>query len=145
MKDKKGWIRIAEAFVAVLLIAGVLLVIIGEERLVSPNPDSDIYDSQLIILRSIQLEDSLRTSILEASVPVDSSEGGLPQNVEDKIIALAPDYLECEAKICEITSDCDLDTPPEKNIYVQKVIITVTETQEGDMTPRQLKLFCWMK
>ncbi len=142
---KKGWIRIVEAFVAVLLMTGILLIIVGEEHVVNPSSDSDIYDSQLIILRSIQIDASLRQLVLGVTTPVESDDDEFPQEVKDKITNLTPAYLECKAKICEIELDCSLDEIPEKNIYAQSVAITVTKTQEGEMDPKQLKLFCWRK
>ena len=145
MKNKKGWIKIVEAFVAVLFIAGILLIIISSKHLVISDPDSDIYDSQLIILRDIQMNNTLRQFILDAIPPVESDDVGFPQDVKDRIDYLTPSYLECLAKICEIELDCNLGTLLERNIYVQTVMITVTETQEGVMDPRQLKLFCWVK
>lgn len=139
ISGKKGWIRIVEAFVAILLTAGVLLLVVGEEHLINPNPDSEIYDAQLIILRDIQRDDTLRQSVLGAL-------GEVPLDIETRIEYLAPSYLECEAKICVVdTTNCNLEELPEKSIYAQTVLITVTETQEGEMNPKQLKVFCWRK
>ena len=142
---KKGWIRIIEASVAILLIAGILLIILGEERFMNPNPDANIYHSQLIVLRDIQMTATLRQSVLEATVPIDSDEEGFPSDIKDRIDYFILNYLECKAKICEIGLDCDLEGLPEKSIYVQSVFLTVTKTQVGGIDPRQLKLFCWRK
>ena len=139
---KKGWIRIIEAFVAILLIAGVLLIIIGEEHLVNPDANSEIYDSQLNVLRSIQMNDNLRQSVLNASTPVKSDDAEFPQDVKNKIEYLTPSYLECKAKICQIELECDLDSLPEKDVYVQSIAITATL---DNYDPKQLKLFCWRK
>lgn len=130
-----------EAFVAVLLIAGVLLIIIGQEHLINPDPNSDIYDSQLIALRDIQMNDTLRQFVLNAP-PVESDAEGFPEDVKNRIEYLILDYLECKAKICEIESDCNLDAPEEKEIYAQGIAITATL---AEYDPKQLKLFCWRK
>ena len=140
--QKKGWIRIVEAFVAILLITGVLLIIIGDEHLINPDVNSEIYDSQLNVLRSIQMNDSLRQSVLNATTPVKSDDAEFPQDVKDKIEYLAPNYLECKAKICQIELECDLDSLPEKDVYVQSIAITATL---DNYDPKQLKLFCWRK
>ncbi len=145
-KNKKGWIRIVEAFIAILLITGILLIVISEEHLVAPDPDSDIYVSQLIILRSTQYNDTLRQLILNVpTTPVESDEGGFPPVLKSRIEYLTPSNLECQAKICEMELACNLNEPPEKNIYAQTIAITVIETQVEDMDPKQLKLFCWRK
>ncbi len=143
MRNKKGWIRIVEAFVSILLIAGVLLIVIGEKHIINPNPDSDIHDSQLIALRDIQMNTTLREKVLGASPPVESDKGGFPEEVKDRIDYLIPDSLECKSKICEIDLACGLDSQVEENIYVQSVIITVAKDQTEPMNPKQLKLFCW--
>ena len=136
---KKGWIRILEACIAALLVAVVLLIAIGGEDIGKKNPSSEIYDSQLFVLRDIQMNDTLRQSVLDAILPVESNETGFPQDVKERIEYLVLDYLECKAKICEIESDCNLNIPQEKDIYVQSVLITANlETY----SPRQLKLFC---
>ena len=136
---KRGWIRIVEASIAILLVAVVLLIIISQEDLGNKNPPSEIYDSQLVVLRDIQMNNTLRQSVLSADIG-----GDIPQDIQDRIKDLVLDYLECEAKICEIESDCNLDISQEKDIYAQSVMITVTTTQVGEMNPRQLKLFCTM-
>lgn len=139
---KKGWIRIVEATIAILLVAVVLLIIISEEDIGNKNPSLEIYNSQLIILRNIQMNNTLRQSVLDATLPVESDEIGFPQDVKERIGYFALDYLECKAKICGIGLDCNLATSQEKDIYAQSAIITATlETYE----PRQLKLFCWRK
>ena len=144
MKDmgKRGWIRIVEAFVVILLITGVLLIVISEKHSTNPDLNSEIYNSQLNALREIQMNDSLRQLILDATTPVESGDAGFPQDVKTRIEYSIPNYLECKAKICEIKLECDLDSLLKKSIDVQSVAITATLQ---DYNPRQLKLFCWKK
>ena len=140
--NKRGWIKIVEAFVAILLITGVVLVIISEEQLVNSDLSSDIYESQLITLRDIQMNNELRSSVLGVSTPIESDDAGFPLDVQTRIEYFSLDYLECKAKICELESTCDLNNPPEKEVHAQSVAITSTLT---DYDPKQLKLFCWSK
>ena len=140
--NKGGWIKIVEAFVAILLITGVVLVIISEEPLVNSDLSLEIYESQLITLRDIQMNNDLRSSVLGVSTPLESDDAGFPADVKDRIQYFSLDYLECKAKICELESTCDLNNPPEKEIYAQAVAITSNLTEYD---PKQLKLFCWRK
>jgi hypothetical protein len=140
--NKRGWIKIVEAFVAILLITGVVLVILSQENLVNVDLHSDIYESQLITLRDIQMNDDLRASVLGVSTPLESDDAGFPVDVKARIQYFALDYLECEAKICELESSCTLNNPPEKEVHAQTVAITSTSTTYD---PKQLKLFCWSK
>ena len=138
--NKKGWIRIVEAFVALLLVSGVILIVLSDDSLGNEDRSSKIHDAELAVLRDIQVDETLREDILNAPIPIESIDEGFPSDVEDRINLRIPNYLECIAKICEITSECDLDDSPEKSIYVQSVAITTTS---GEYKPRQLKLFCW--
>jgi len=142
--NKRGWIRIVEAFIAVLLIAGVLLFVIGKGYIGKKDISEQVYQVQLAVLREIELNSTLRTSILEvdeSELPWEnfSAEGlsDVKQKIEDRI----PEYLECEAKICELDRVCPMgSTLVEKDVYAQSVAITA----EGEKySPRQLKLFCW--
>jgi hypothetical protein len=135
VKNKRGWIRIVEAFIAVLLIAGVLLFVINKGYIGKRDISEQVYTVQLAVLREIELDDTLRTQVLEADI-----EGEVPQDIEDKVEDRIPDYLTCEAKICELDSVCALDSFIEKDVYAQPVAIA---TQGDNPEMRQLKLFCW--
>ena len=142
MKNRRGWIRIVEAFVAVLLITGVLLVIINEGYIGKKDISSKVYEIESSILREIQLNSSLRDEILEASgLPVNWDDSDFPEGVKDKINERTPEYLSCQAKICELESTCILDGNYEEDIYAESALITANlET----FSPRQLKLFCFV-
>ena len=65
MRNKRGWIRIVEAFIAVLLVAGILLFVINKGYIGRRDISQQVYDAQLAVLREIQLNDTLRTQILQ--------------------------------------------------------------------------------
>ncbi len=132
MMKKKGWIRIVEAIVGILLITGVLLVIIDKQYIEREDVSSKVYNIEFSILREIQLNDTLRKDILNAD--------SIPESVKNKIIEKTTNYLECEGKVCKINEICGLDKNIDKNIYARSIIIAANlETYN----PKQLKLFCW--
>lgn len=146
IKNKKGWIEIVEAFVAILLIVGVILIILNkgyiEKRGIS---ETVVYEVELSILREIQKNDTLRTDISNAPepLPIEWDDERFPASVKDKIIARTPTYLECIGKICSMTEVCNLretEEIKEKDIYAQSG--TIVSTLEG-VYYRQLNLFCW--
>lgn len=145
MKNKKGWIEIIEAFVAVMLIAGVMLIVLNKGFMGKKDMSEEVYKIELSILREIQTNDSLRTEILDAAapLPIDWLDSRFPSGVKDKIIARTPNYLECIGKICEMTEKCSLEEKKDKDIYSQPV--TITSTIQGGLGYRQLNLFCWTK
>jgi len=143
--NKKGWIRIVEAFVAILLVTGVLLVVINKGYIGKKDISAKVYETELSILREIQSNTTLRDSILQAGTPpIKWEDENFPPDVKSKISDRVPSYLNCEAQICEMDKICMLDEYPDKDIYAQSVAITVTLTTP-DFDPRQLKLFCWVK
>ncbi len=149
-KNHKAWIKIFEAVIAILLITSVLLIVV-DQKSVQKNEDSlEIYKEEISILREVQLDNSLRADILESvGLPIgwnDFNSKGLG-DVQEKIISKIPDYLDCEAMVCEMTDNCILEEDSGKAIYAQSVVIAVNIDSPPDFNistdSRQLKLFCW--
>ena len=146
MRNKRGWIKIVEAFIAVLLIAGVLLFVINKGYIGKKDISEQVYKIQLSILREIELNSSLRFQILDA--PNQTIANGMilipvPDDVKNKIHERMPSSLICTSAICPLGDACPI--PDEyysanKDVYAQAVAIAA-ETDKYN--PRQLKLFCW--
>ena len=142
IKNKKAWIRIVEAFVAILLIMGVLLIVMDKGYFKREDISAEIYKIEISILREIQLDNELREEILSANPPVEWDDSDFPLETKNKIISRLPNYLDCEAKICTINETCVFDKVFDKDIYAQSVSIIAGLIEYN---PRQLKLFCWIK
>jgi len=140
-KGKAGWIRIVEAFVAILLIAGILLTVLGNGTIKGTDRSSSIYEFENGLLKEIQLNDNLRDDISNANpLPINWTDMTIKTPaLKDKIQFETPSYLTCEAKICLLSDDCTPDTSIEKSIYARSVAVT------GEIDNRKLKLFCWEK
>lgn len=140
--NNKGWIRIAEAFTAILLVIGAAIIVVGG-GIQREDISEKVYDIEMPILREIRLNDTLRGEILGTSGTIewDNFSQQAPKT-KNKIIAKTPEWLECVAKICPPESLCLLGEESEKSVYVQSVLITSTL---NTFNPRQLKLFCWEK
>ena len=143
--SKRGWIRIVEAFIALLLITGTLLVVINRGYIGGSDISPQVYQVQIAILREIELNSDYRTAILNANVstkPIEwerFEDNGL-EKIKDKINQTIPDYLECIGRLCELDDICSMPIYKEENVYAQSVAITA---EKGVYSPRQLKLFCW--
>lgn len=133
-KNKKGWIKIVEAFVAILLVAGVFLIVLNKGQVGKIDTSSDIQDTEVGILREIQLDEELRSQIL-SMIP---GESGIEWN--DFPNEKVPNYLTCKAKICIVGSACVLQGYPDKDVYSESVIISANLQT---FSPKVLKLFCW--
>lgn len=137
--SKKGWIKIVEAFVAILLIAGVLLIVMDKGYIGKTDISSKVYDIELSVLKEIQSDDQLREEILGVDLPAEGDD--FPVDLINLINSRIPNYLVCAGKICEIDDICTLDNPINKEIYAKSITITATL---GTYAPRQVKLFCWV-
>jgi hypothetical protein len=137
-KDKKGWLRIVEAFLAILLITTALLIIIGQGSFRTDEDYQKIYATQTKILREIELDSNMRTLALGANV---SNPGdNVPEEIKDFVNQNLPNNLDCELKICKLEKICTLEEYLNENIYSQSVAIVSNST---NYSPRQLKMFCW--
>ncbi len=155
--NNRGWIRVVEAFFALLLIAGALLIVVNKGYIGGEDISSKVYDLQLSVLREIELDDNLREQILTAEregcggncsdpIPIENKNPdgtdnlNFPQEVQTKINERMPDSLICKSKICEIDVICELSEYIDKDVYAQSVAITATL---DIYSPRKLKMFCW--
>src|SRR3989344_3372945 len=128
LENKKGWIRIVEAFVSILLIVGTLLILIVLNAMDSTPP--------------IEISSHDETETLNLG----SGDGEFPTEVWDRIEdRLTKDfgYLECRAKISGLQNICALSSYPDKDVYARAIAISVDITT--NYQPRQLKLFCWKR
>ncbi|KHO51286.1 MAG: hypothetical protein QT05_C0044G0001, partial [archaeon GW2011_AR13] len=86
--EKRGWIRIVEAFVSILLIAGAVLVLMNEGYIAKTDISQKVYDAELSILRDIELDETLRTEVLELEdsiLPLELSDSEFPLSVKTRI------------------------------------------------------------
>jgi hypothetical protein len=142
-KDRGGFIRVIEAFIAVLLIMGVVLFVINRGHVGEEDISSRVYDSQVAALRKIELSDSLRNVILSVpneSLPLKGEE--IPSEIKAALDISSLDYLNCSANICSLDEICSMNFYVDENVYVQSVPISANLNLYG---PRQLRLFCWLK
>jgi len=140
IENKKGWIRIVEAMVAILLISGFLILIIDNPENRGKDISAKVYVAENAILREVQLNNTYRTYILgigEAVVEFDNFNVDLKNHIKSR----TPLYLNCTGKLCDFATDpvCDIEYL-EKNIYVRSVMIAANS---DIYEPKLLKIFCW--
>jgi hypothetical protein len=131
-KDRKAWLRIVEAFLAILIIFGAVLVILAKQ-----DPKADIgegvYERQRQILEIISKNDSLRSSIIAE----DNSK------VNAAISTMIPPSWNFAINICNLDNICPNPGSYEnKDVYATEVVITSTLTQ---YSPKKLRFFVWSK
>lgn len=133
LKQKKGWIRIVEATIALLIIFGFLLTAISQTT-EKPNFQEAIYKIQAEILeKAIELKE-VRSGILNDNTgPLNDfiSKSDLPKN------------LEYETKICDIDESCPPSkTVENKEIYVSEIVV---KDDEKGIKNKKVAFFVWRK
>jgi len=138
INNKRGWIKIIEAFTAILIIMSILLVVINKEYAGKSDASAKIYEIELTIIQSVVVDDALKSQIFSIQ-PAVNLEYTTPPEIQTRIEESTPSYLTCVGLICEETGDCNLgQVPGGKDIYTQSIILR-------EEVVRKLKLFCWMK
>ncbi|MFH1307341.1 MAG: hypothetical protein ABIH72_00635 [archaeon] len=126
--NKKGWLRIFEAFIAVILIAGVLIVLVLNQR-ADRTFEDDIHNLERSILVEIADNPSLRNSTLKTDLA--------------PILAVAspkiPPGMNFTMRVCPIDEICGLQEYREE-VYVEEIVISSTIEEYA---PKKLRIFIW--
>lgn len=133
VKNKKGWLRIAEAFIAVVLIVGALTILFFN-REDKKKDDSYIRDIQKDILEEIANDEQLRNIALKKN----------ESELKDKIRTLVPEAFFVEIRICNLNESYCIMTReyPKKDVFVEDRVIS------GNLSlydPIRVRLFLWRK
>ncbi len=142
--NKKGWIKIVEAFVAILILVAVLILVITTKSANDSNTTYEIYEKEVSVLREIELNLTYRNMVLASEIPLFSYDVGFSDALKEKVNQEMPSFIECVSKICSLEDKCDLEGGEieiKKDIYSQSVPIYSNSTF---YSPRQIKLFCWI-
>ncbi len=130
--DKKAWLRIIEAFLAVLIITGAVITLLSRQKQTDDISDI-VYSRQRKILDIISKNDTLRKGII------------LGDNTEvDKTISqLLPPTWAFATNICSINDICPNPGDYEdKEVYATEIIITSTLES---YSPKKLRFFVWVR
>jgi hypothetical protein len=149
MNDKRGFLKVVEAFIAIILIGGVLTFIyVSEIR--QPQQEDYIYQLLRLSLKEISNTEDLRTAILSinsdnlGNVVFDKSTSDLnAQKIAGRIGQIIPQEYEFKFKICELEDSCGLDNLPQKTVFSEEV--SVSSLSGGNVESRKIRIFVWSK
>ena len=130
--DKKAWLRIVEAFLAIIIILGAVLVIMIKQE---PKTDisESVYERQGQILEIISKNEALRNDVLIEKTDV----------IESTILELVPGNWNYSINICGLTLICPNPVQVhETEVYSREKMITSNLTKYA---PKKLRFFVWMK
>lgn len=127
---KRGWTRVIEVFVAVMLLMGVLTVILQQQEIESENRFKEIYEKQHSVTKEIQMNQSMRSSIISGQITKE-----INSTIEKRL-----KEMECKPKICTMDQECQIQNNIEEEIYAQTTKIYSNTTH---YKPKKIKIFCW--
>ena len=142
MRGKGGFLRIVEAFIAIMIIAGVLSFIYVSQ-VQKPNKEESIRQIQQIILDRISSDPDLRTAVLEGDSNSQSPTAQTSrETLETEIGKFIPPDFEYEFKICPINEACGCENCNyEKEIFAEE--ISVSSTLDIGYDPKVIRIFMW--
>jgi len=131
MRNKKAWLRIVEAVIAILIVTSALIIVATR----TPKQDSaeSIQELQRNILEQISSKEELRAEILQNKTT----------NTSLFVKGVLPAYYNFTIKICEVNEQiCSMPYYIPKDVYANEILISSTLEE---FKPKRLKLFVWKK
>lgn len=133
MVNKRGWLRIVEASIAILIILGVLISVNSGNNNTSSE---DLSEKITPLLEEIASNYTLRESVVQNSA--NESEKQILEFLKTKITNPSVDYT---VRVCLIEdSTCALETYPSQEVFVQERVIS---SVLGNISPKRVKIFMW--
>jgi len=131
--NNKGFLKIVEATIALVIIIGVLFFTYSG-RIQSSEPD--LSERARSILGELSKNPALRNEIL-------GENSGAP--VDDFILNKIPEnYLEYELRICEIKSACGRTTLSSGEVFAGERLFS-SSISVAEFEPKKVRLFIWRK
>jgi len=130
MKNKKAWVRIVEAFIAITLLFSVFITIYVRQSS-KIDISEEIYSLQEAILKQISNSESLRSYVLN-----NNTEAILEFIDNTKLV---PPSLNYTIKICNLDEICSMDSY-QKEVFASETVISSTLTE---YSPKVIKIFMW--
>ena len=140
--NKKGWIRILEATIAIMLVSGVLLVTYSQS--VDKEDISErVYSLQREVLLDIALESGLRQNVLDV-VSGDEDDENL-EDLNDFARTKIPAAFVSRIRVCDLGDHCkplydDVKATIDKDVFVEDIVIA---GQYDNYAPKKVRLFIW--
>jgi len=143
MKSKKGFLRIVEAFIAILIIAGAMSYVYVQ-KIDKPNEAESIKQLEKIILTQIANNEDLRLAVLKGDSGLETSEAVNHRiTINNTISPSVPSEYNFATKICNLDQVCELGTyNANKEVFVNEITVSSTLEYYG---PKKLRLFMWRR
>lgn len=133
--NKKGWIRITEAVVAILIMASVLIVLYTNE-VPQISYSEYVYELQVRLLTDVADNPVLRNATLY------SNETYIQEALRNYFRDSIPSNFNYSILVCNLSVVCNYALDVSQEIYVEERIIS-SNLERYD--PKLLRLYVWEK
>ena len=144
MRNRRGWIRILEATIAVMIVAGVLVVGYAKQVDEAVDPVDYFHSLQRQILMDVSSDGDLRMLVLN------DDEAGLDLFVDGEIPSAFGHYL----RICglgNMSDFCKIDDVGvvaeirDKSVFVEEIVVSADlgDGSNAEYDPKKVRLFVW--
>lgn len=147
--NRRGWIRIVEALVAIMIIATAILLITPRNQ--NPDFEKEIHTKQRAILEVIAQNDTYRNEIVTINSartgPCTIVPSGGPHTFMDFIQKNLPSTWDFAITVCDLVSFNNNVLPPNcvSNLYVSETIISIPPSRRLTSTQTKVQLYGWLK
>lgn len=134
--QRKGWMRIVEASISILIILSVLFFLYTKD-VQSENLELD--ERAQNVLRELSSDSSFRESVLSNRT----------DDVRQAIALRIPEsHLAFEARVCDLDEVCGKSNFTETSVYAAERVISSSlekNPASGGAAPRKVRLFIWRR
>jgi hypothetical protein len=138
-KNRKGWMKIFEASIAITLVMG-FMVLVYSQTIEKAPPGENLMVWENGVLDNLKKRPELRQEILDHPETVcDPEQGGLVYSfIFERITKMFPGFgFSC--RVCDPGEICGIQSY-HKEVYSEERIIAATLTT---FSPKKIKLFAW--
>jgi len=143
MVNKRGWLRVVEASIAVLLVIGAILTVSNSQ---TNRENKELEDQLAFAITNIAENVSARESILNYSLSeLDNNPNNLQimaklnSSIYSQFRGIRPNIL---LKICPANEPCVINYNTLGEVFSQEVIISTTPHSSA-FSPKKLRVIAW--
>ncbi|MFZ5955158.1 MAG: hypothetical protein ACOYT4_01930 [Nanoarchaeota archaeon] len=140
MVNKKGWIKILESILGILLIA-IVLISLSSRLNRNPEDNDYIYEMQSKILDELASDSHYRELILHLTESEVSDEN-VPKDINDFVNQSILPTFDFSVVICNITLNCGLKKAINADVYSDERIVSANLIL---YEPKKIKLYTWLR
>lgn len=134
IQGKRGWLHVIEAFLAVLILVGILFFQIKD---ISPSPTENILTIERALIKEVARNTTLKEEILNYPLPT-TLDSGSSSKVAAYVSSRLPSGVDFKIMVCAIDSPCIIN---QKGSIAQDAFISSTVNV---YSPRKFKIFMWV-